>query len=103
VVAIPCIRHGDANIRDPRLLELLAAAHELAGEDLESHLESLLDYNSCLWATWRDVRARDVFCSALTQAWARVGGEQGAVHLISVSDPYDYQEDVMNSADPSRP
>ncbi|MFC4312256.1 hypothetical protein ACFPN2_24455 [Steroidobacter flavus] len=98
MVAIPCIRHGHASASDPRLMELLAMARELSGEDLEAHLESLLDYNGGLWATWRDTRARDVFSSVLTQAWMRVGGE-GALHLISVGEQYDYQEDIMNSVD----
>jgi hypothetical protein len=81
------------------LVELLAAALELSGEDLQLHLESLLDYDGCLWATWREARARESFSPVLTQAWAHMGGERGALHLVSVEDQYDYQEDCMNSTD----
>jgi len=63
------------------------------------HLESLLDYDGCLWVTWREARARETFSPVLTRAWVHVGGEQGALHLIVVNDQYDYQEDVMNSTD----
>lgn len=93
---IPCIRHGHPSAHDPRLVELLAAARELSGEDLRTHLESLLDYDGCLWATWREESARELFAPELTRAWERLGGEQGALHLIVVNDQYDYQEDVMN-------
>jgi hypothetical protein len=99
VVDIPCIRHGYPSACDPRLVELLATARELTGRDLQMYLESLLDYDGCLWATWREARAREFFCPALTRAWVRVGGERGALHLIGVKDQYDYQEDVMNNAD----
>lgn len=71
----------------------------MSGGDLQTHLESLLDYDGCLWATWREPRARDDFSSVLTRAWVHVGGERGALHLVAVNDQYDYQEDVINNAD----
>jgi hypothetical protein len=97
-VSIPCIRHGDASTADPRLIKALDIARGAGLFDIEARLESLLDYDGQLWATWRTLVGRDTSSAALSQAWKDVGGERGALHLLRSDDAYDYQSDCMNDA-----
>jgi hypothetical protein len=91
---IPCIRHGCASISDPRLIEVLNTVQDAGLREIES----LLDYDGQLWATWRTLAGRDAGSAALSQAWEDVGGERGALHLLRSDDDYDYQDDCMNDA-----
>jgi hypothetical protein len=97
-VTIPCIRHGHASTWDPRLVKALAIVRRSGPSNIESMLESLLDYDGQLWATWRTIAGRDAGSAAFSQAWEDVGGERGALHLLRSDDDYDYQDDCMNDA-----
>lgn len=97
-VSIPCIRHGDASTADPRLIKALDIVRNGGMTDIEARLESLLDYEGQLWATWRTAAGRDAGSAALSQAWHELGAERGALHLLRSGDAYDYQEDCMNDA-----
>ena len=96
--ALPCIRHGDASIADPRLIATLERAQALGLVAPTTMLAALLDYDGQLWATWRDAPSRAAGSALLTQAWGLAGGERGALHLLRSTDDYDYQEDCMNDA-----
>lgn len=97
-VTIPCIRHGHASTCDARLVKVLAIVRSSGRSDIEAMLESLLDYEGQLWATWRTFACRDAGSAMLSQAWVDVGGERGALHLVRSDDAYDYQDDCMNDA-----
>jgi hypothetical protein len=94
MVSIPCIRHGHASTCDARLVEVLAIVRGAGLLDIES----LLDYDGQLWATWRTLAGRDAGSTALSKAWDDVGGERGCLHLLRSDDDYDYQDDCMNDA-----
>ena len=94
----PCIRHGTSGIEDPRIKQALAEARDRGAGAVEDDLVSLVDYDGQLWATWRNAQLRQHHGAALAKAWASVGGERGAVHLIRVDEDFDYQEDCMNEA-----
>jgi hypothetical protein len=93
-VSIPCIRHGSASISDPRLIKALKIAQDAGLRDIES----LLDYDGQLWATWRTPSGRDAGSALLSHAWEKLGGERGALHLLRSDDAYDYQDQCMNDA-----
>lgn len=98
MVSIPCIRHGDASTADPRLVKALAIVRNGRQPDLEGMLESLLDYDGQLWATWRTRAGRDAGSAVLSRAWQELGGEAGTLHLLRCDDVYDYQSECMNDA-----
>jgi hypothetical protein len=93
-MTIPCIRHGSSSTADPRLIKALNSVRDTGLTDIES----LLDYDGQLWATWRTLAGRDAGSTALSQAWQGVGGERGTLHLLRCDDDYDYQSDCMNDA-----
>jgi hypothetical protein len=96
--AIPCIRHGEPGVRDPRLLELLSEAQHQTAVDLSLHLRALTYFNGQLWCTWTDETARSKFARALDKVWAGLGESGSTMHLVPSDEPYDYQEEVMNNA-----
>ena len=97
-MSIPCIRHGYASTCDLRLAAALENVRSSGQSNIEAMLESLLDYDGQLWATWRTRAARDAASAALSRAWQKLGGEAGALHLLRCDDGYDYQSDCMNDA-----
>jgi hypothetical protein len=97
-VAIPCIRHGHAATDDLRLVKALAIVRSGEQPDIKAMLESLLDNDGQLWATWRTAAGRDTGSAALSRAWLKVSGEAGALHLLRCDNLYDYQSDRMNDA-----
>lgn len=96
-MTVPCIKHDQAGISDKRLRVALADANTLAGVDLGEHLHALYDFHDQLWATWRSDDPRKRHAAALTRAWRALAGEARVVHLVSVDDQYDYQEDVLDN------
>ncbi len=90
----PCIRHGERGIADDRLLRALGTL----GGDAWQKIESLTDFDGQLWATWRRPDHRTELAPDLSRAWAAVGGDRGALHLVRIDEDYDYQEDCMNDA-----
>ena len=94
----PCIRHGTSGIEDPRIKQALAGARGQGGVAVEEDLVSLVDYDGQLWVTWRNAQLGQRHGAELADAWARVGGERGALHLVRIDDDFDYQEDCMNEA-----
>ena len=94
----PCIRHGDRNVADPRIIAALDQAMASGPPGLADQIRSLVDYDGQLWVTWRDVEARRSGAQALASAWGRLGGERGALHLVRSDEDFDYQEDCMNDA-----
>jgi hypothetical protein len=97
--AIPCTRHGEATIRDERLIELFQAAQRRVATNLAAHVRSLHDFNGQLWVTWKDGASRTGFAQFIDQSWRALGETGPILHLIPVDDAYDYQEDVINNAD----
>ena len=98
MISPPCIRHGTSGIEDPRIKHALAEAQARGAIAVESDLVSLVDYDGQLWATWRNAQLGQRHGTALADAWARVGGERGALHLVRIDEDFDYQEDCMNEA-----
>ena len=96
-MTIPCIKYDQPGTADKRLRTALRNADKLAGTDLGPHLHALYDYNEQLWATWRADTSRKSHAAALTQAWRELADNARVVHLISVDDEYDYQEDVLDN------
>ena len=94
----PCIRHGEKGTEDARLLRALQTAASESGQPVEAELELLTDFGGQLWASWRSPQSRDLHGPSLTRAWAQVGGEGGALHLVRSEENFDYQEDCMNDA-----
>ena len=94
----PSIRHGTSGIEDPRIKQALAEAQARGAIAVEEDLVSLVDYYGQLWATWRNAQLGQRHGAALADAWARVGGERGALHLVRIDEDFDYQEDCMNEA-----
>lgn len=94
----PCIRHGTSGIDDPRIKQALADTRDRQGTAIEQDLVSLVDYDGQLWATWRSAPLGQRHGMALADAWTRVGGERGALHLVRIEEDFDYQEDCMNDA-----
>jgi hypothetical protein len=95
---IPCIRHGNASTHDARLRQVLAIVQDGTQTNVEAMLESLVDYDGELWATWRTAAGRNAGSNLLSQAWEDVGGERRALHFVRSDEDYDYQEDCMNDA-----
>lgn len=93
----PCIKFDQPGAADDRLRQALRAASELAKTDLGDHLDSLYDYDGQLWATWRSSTPRENHAGALTRAWVDLAGASRVVHLLSLDDQYDYQEDVLDN------
>ena len=98
MISPPCIRHGTNGIEDPRIKHALAEAQVRGAIAVENDLVSLVDYDGQLWATWRNAQLGQRHGAALAAAWARVGGERGALHLVRIDEDFDYQEDCMNEA-----
>ena len=96
-MTIPCIKHDTPGVADKRLRTALGNAAKLAGHDLGQHLHALYDYQNQLWATWRADEPRKTYAGALTSAWRELAGDARVVHLVSVDDEYDYQEDVLDN------
>ena len=94
----PCIRHGTSGIEDPRIKQAIAEAQARGAIAIEEDLVSLVDYYGELRATWRNAQLGQRHGAALADAWARVGGERGALHLVRIDEDFDYQEDCMNEA-----
>ena len=94
----PCIRHGTSGIEDRRIRQALAEARDRGAIAVEHDLVSLVDYDGQLWATWRNAQLGQRHGAALADAWARVGGDRGALHLVRIDEDFDYQEDCMNEA-----
>ena len=98
MISPPCIRHGTSGIDDLRIKQALADMRDLQGAAIEHDLVSLVDYDGQLWATWRTAQIGQRHGAALADAWARAGGERGALHLVRIEEDFDYQEDCMNDA-----
>lgn len=98
--SFPCIRHGHASTRDPRLIQMLENAATLGLSEPDRLLSALLDYDGQLWATWHDDAVRAANAEIVKRAWVLAGGERGTLHLVRSADDYDYQEDCMNDASP---
>jgi hypothetical protein len=96
---IPCTRHGEAGVRDARLVELLTAAQKQVDSSLAPYLRSLHYFNGQLWATWKDDASRSKFARTIDLAWRALPETGPTVHLIPSDESYDYQENVMNNAD----
>ncbi len=98
-MTIICTRHGVPGTEDVELLEL---ARALAQSDSEAiaELGSLHDYEGQLWATWSSDGARDRFGSALSELWRQRHPDGKALNLSPSEEAYDFQEDVINNADP---
>ena len=94
----PCIRHGTNGIDNPRIKQALADTRDRHRSAIEEDLVSLVDYDGQLWATWRSAQLGQRHGAALADAWAGVGGERGALHLVRIEEDFDYQEDCMNDA-----
>jgi hypothetical protein len=97
--AVPCTRHGEAGVEDPRLVELLNAAQLRIDANLAAHLRSLNAFNGQLWVTWKDDASRATFARIIDQSWRALDETGPTIHLIPLDESYDYQEDVMNNAD----
>lgn len=101
----PCIRHGVRGIADDRVVRALDLAEQGLSEadrggELVSAIESLVDFDGQLWATWRSGAVRGRLSGTLDRAWTAVGGERGTLQLVRSDEDYDYQEDCMNDASP---
>ena len=96
-MTIPCIKYDQPGTADKRLRTALSNASALAEADLGEHLHALYDYNGQLWATWRSDGPRRDHAVALTRAWCELAGDARVVHLVSVDEQYDYQEDVLDN------
>ena len=97
-MTVPCIKYDQAGITDQRLLTALSNASKVSGADLRAYLHALYDYNDQLWATWKLDEPRKQHAATLTKAWRElVSGDARVVHLVSVDEPYDYQEDVLDN------
>jgi hypothetical protein len=99
LTSVPCTRHGEAGVRDERLVELLTAAQRCVDANLASHLSSLHYFNGQLWVTWKDDASRSTFARTIDQTWRALSETGPTVHLIPSDESYDYQENVMNNGD----
>jgi hypothetical protein len=94
---VPCTRYDAPGDDDARLLSALALASRDGAHDLSTELLSLYDYKGVLLATWKDEQVRGAYQEELSRAWETVGGSGRTMHLLSVDEQYDYQEDVLDN------
>jgi hypothetical protein len=64
------------------------------------YLRSLLYFNGQLWATWKDELTRTKFSHLVDEVWRELPELGSTLHLVPSDEAYDFQENVMNNADP---